>query len=92
MRRIERKVLRLNDEIHRLREEERLVAGELDMHGHLDDDARRDAAVGGPAERREAYETAKDVDRFRAVLQAIHAELRRLEQKRDRLLDRMGGP
>ena len=43
MRRRERKLFKINDEIAALREAERLAEEELIFHQHLDDDAKRDA-------------------------------------------------
>jgi hypothetical protein len=88
--RLEKRLFRLNDEILRLQEEERLTAAELNMLEHLDDDARRDAAGGGPLERGDARESAADVARFRRTLGALQTEREALEAKRDRLLARLG--
>jgi SMC interacting uncharacterized protein involved in chromosome segregation len=74
LRRIERKLLKINDEIAALTRDEHRVAQELGMLRHLDDDAQRDAAVGGPLER--------DLARLGAQREA-------LEQKRQRLLARL---
>lgn len=90
MRRIERRLLRLNEALQRLRREEELVAGELDMHRHLADDAGRDAAVSGtPDDRADARDTSRDVARFEEALAAVRAKVVRLEAKRDRLLGRL---
>ena len=51
MARIHDRLFRLTDKIDRLREERRLTDAELGMLEHIDDDAQRDAAVGGPLER-----------------------------------------
>lgn len=84
-------MLQLNDELARLRKEEELAAGELEMHRHLDDDTRRDAAVSdSPADRADAYQSGKDVARFERVLERIRRHRARLEEKRQRLLDRLG--
>jgi hypothetical protein len=91
MRLIERRLLRLNTEIGRVRRELGLVEGELGMHRHLADDATRDAAVtDAPVERAEAREAAKDVARMQTVLEAVRRQLSGLEAKRDGLLDRLG--
>ena len=90
MARIHDRLFRLTDQINRLREEERLTDGELGMLEHIDDDARRDAAGGGPLERDDARMTASDVDRFRKTLGHLRSKRRRLEQKRERLLKRLG--
>jgi len=90
MSRIHDRLFRLNERIDRLRAEERLTAGELGMLEHIDDDAQRDAAVGGPLERDEARMTAGDVERFRRTLASMADKLSRLEAKRERLLKRLG--
>lgn len=90
MSRIHDRLFRLNEEIDRLRAEERLTAGELGMLEHIDDDAQRDAAVGGPLERDDARMTAADVERFRRTLASMDARLSRLVAKRERLLRRLG--
>ena len=90
MARIHDRLFRLNEEIARLQEQERLTAAELDVLRHLDDDARRDAAVGGPLERDDARSTAADVARFTGALAHLRDRRERLEAKRDRLLARLG--
>ncbi|MCB2222900.1 MAG: hypothetical protein KQH83_01895 [Actinobacteria bacterium] len=92
MTRLHDRLFRLTDDIDRLREEERRTAAELDVLLHLDDDARRDAAVGGPIEREDARMTAADVARFRRALRLLAAKRERLEWKRERLLQRLGPP
>jgi hypothetical protein len=89
MRRVERRLLAINDEVERLRREVRLTAEELRIHEHLDDDARRDAAVGGPIEREDARITGSDVSRFERVLERLEARIARLERQRDRLLSKL---
>jgi hypothetical protein len=88
---MERRLLRLNDELERLAEEERLAAGELEMHRHLDDDARRDAAVSdSPVDRADAYQSGKEVARFERVLVRIRGRRAKLEMKRQRLTGLLG--
>jgi hypothetical protein len=90
MSRLHDRLFRLGDRIEHLREQERLTAAELEMLVHLDDDAQRDAAAGGPLERDDARMTAADVARFRKNLAVINAKRRHLERKRARLLKRLG--
>jgi hypothetical protein len=91
MGRLEEKIFRLNDEIAALREAERLAAEELVYHQHLDDDARRDAAVSDhPIDRADARETTADVARFRAHLDRLAKARAKLESRRDRLLKKLG--
>jgi hypothetical protein len=85
----ENRILRISEEIARLREESRLTAEELRIHQHLDDDARRDAAVGGPIERDDARITSTDVQRFAALISSLETRIARLDKKRTRLLARL---
>lgn len=90
MKRIERKLFEIGDEINRLAQAEQLAKEELIYHEHLNDDAQRDAAVSGsPLDRSDARETASDVSRFERHLADLHAKRQKLEQKRQKLLDRL---
>jgi hypothetical protein len=90
MRRDERRLFRLNDELQRLRRDLELTAGELEMHRHLDEDARRDAAVSGsPLDRADAHQTSRDVHRVGAALEALRVRIARLEEQRRRLLSKL---
>ncbi len=91
MRFVERRLLKLNDEIQRLRRERELAEGELGFHRHLSDDATRDAVVSDlPAERAEARDAAKDVARLQAAVEDVRRKIARLEAKRERLLGQLG--
>ena len=92
MRWVERRLLRIGDEIVRLRREEEIAEGELAMHRHLADDAVRDAAVHGGLERAEARDARKDVAALERALAQTRRGLERLETKRERLLRRMNPP
>ena len=88
---LHRRLFRLNERLEHLAEDERLAAAELEVHRHLDDDARRDAAVSGnPIDREDARDTAADVARFGHLLADLQEKRRRLEAKRERLLARLG--
>lgn len=92
MKRIERKLFKIGDEIQALLEAERLAREELIYHQHLNDDAQRDAAVSdNPMDRADARETAGDVDRFERHLQKLQDRRRELEAKQARLVGRLGG-
>jgi hypothetical protein len=83
----ERRLLRLNDEIQRLRREEGLAEGELGFHRHLSDDATRDAVVSElPLDRADARDAAKDAARLQSSLEDVRRKILRLEAKRERLL------
>jgi hypothetical protein len=92
VRRIERKIFRLSDEIARLVGEERLVAEELGYHRHIADDALRDAEVGSADDRAFAKETEGDVPRFERALEALRKRREQLENKRAELLAKLEGP
>lgn len=90
MRRIERRLFNLNDEIAALAADERLVEEELSIHRHLDDDTQRDAAVtGNPIDRADARETRSDVRRFELHLAQLRRKRAVLEAKRDRLIKKL---
>ena len=90
MKRIERKLFQIGDEIKALEDAERLAHEELIYHQHLNDDAQRDAAVSdSPLDRADARETAGDVDRFERHLSSLRAQRKRLEERRRRLLDKL---
>lgn len=90
MRRHEKKLFALNDQLVALRAERQQVEAELNMHRHINDDAQRDAAVGNAADRADAHDTAADVARFERHLRRLDASERKLEEKRRRLLGRLG--
>ena len=91
MKRIERKLFRISDEIEALERAEILAAEELIYHEHLNDDTQRDAAVSGnPIDRADARETASDVARFSRHLDDLRRRKSKLEKKRSKLLERMG--
>lgn len=89
VKRIHRKLFRLNDQIRRLQEEAAGVAAELEYHRAIDEDAQRDAAVGNYIDREEAGLTAADVRRFERALAELDDRKAKLSEKRDRLLGRL---
>ena len=90
MKRIERRIFSLGDEIEKLRESERLAREELVYHEHLDDDARRDAVVSdSPLDRDDARVTGQDVARARRVVEKLVARRLGLEEKRQALIDKL---
>jgi hypothetical protein len=91
MRRTERRLFKLNEELARLRRDEELTRGELEMHAHLFDDFQRDALVtDAPADRADARASGKDVARLRGALEAVRARIERTERAREDLLRRLG--
>jgi hypothetical protein len=91
MRRTERRLFALADEVAHLKETRRQVEAELAVLEHLHDDARRDAAVGGPIEREDDRESGRDVARFRRLLIDLTGRIERIEAKRARLVGRLDG-
>ena len=91
MRRLEKRIFRLVDEIARLGDEIRLAEEELAVLRHLDDDARRDAAVtGNPVDRDDARVTAQDVARFERHVMELRRRRAELDERRRRLVGRLG--
>jgi len=86
VRRIEKKILGLNDKIVALVEERRLVAEELSYHRHINDDAQRDAAIGDSNDRSFARASRRDVARFEAAELRLSVKISQLTEKRDHLL------
>ncbi len=90
MRRLEKRLFAITDEIDRLRETVRQTEEEWYVLQHLDDDAQRDAAVGGPIDRDDALATARDVARFQKLITELRKRLDHLEAKRTELLSHLG--
>ncbi|MFB3044170.1 MAG: hypothetical protein ACE1Y9_01700 [Acidimicrobiia bacterium] len=86
LKRIHRRLFRLNENIAKLEEEARNVDAELEYHRSIDEDAQRDAAVGNYIDREEAGLTAADVRRFEKTLADLNSKRDALVTKRDRLL------
>jgi transposase len=86
--RIEKKLLKLLDQVAVLDQRRLLVEAELEAHRHIDDDAQRDAALG--IEPLEATSTRDDVARFERLLADIDYRREALEQRRTHLLSRLG--
>jgi hypothetical protein len=89
VKRIHRRLFRLNEKIARIDQEARQVGAELEMHRSINDDAQRDAAVGNYIDREEAGLTSADVRRFERTLNLLDEQRARLVRKRDQLLARL---
>ena len=90
MKRTERTLFRLGDQIAAIEEAIHLAREELIFHDHLNDDAQRDAAVSeSPIDRSDARETASDVQRMRAHIAGLEKRRMKLYAKRSRLLARI---
>lgn len=90
LKRVHRRIFRLNDRIAALEEEAKQVASELDYHRSINEDAQRDAVDGNYIDREEAGATAADVRRFEKTLADLKAKIEKLTFKRDRLLATKG--
>lgn len=91
MKRVHRRIFRLNDRIAALGSEAEQVAAELELHRSIDADAQRDAVVGNYIDREEAGLTAADVRRFEKTLAGLERKKARVVAKRDRLLASIPG-
>jgi predicted RNase H-like nuclease (RuvC/YqgF family) len=89
VKRVHRKLFRLNEEIAALQAEANQVAAELEYHRSINDDAQRDAAVGNYIDREEAGLTRSDVRRFERALSDLETQRARLSAKRDKLLAKL---
>ncbi|HEY7282297.1 MAG TPA: hypothetical protein VID47_11960 [Actinomycetota bacterium] len=90
VRRTERRLFKLNEELARLRRDEELTRGELEMHSHLHDDDQRDAVVSdAPADRFDARQSGKDVVRLQRALDDLRSRIDRVERHRADLLARL---
>lgn len=90
MRRIERKLFGIHDEIAALQRDVGLAEEELNIHRHLNDDTQRDAVVSGsPLDRADARRTESDVRRFEDHIARLRRRIAVLEAKRDRLVRKL---
>ena len=86
LKRVHRRIFRLNEKIAKLEKEAAQVEAELEYHRSINEDAQRDAAVGNYIDREEAGLTAADVKRFESTLADLDAKREKSVTKRDRLL------
>ncbi len=86
LKRVHRRIFRLNEKIAKLEKEAAQVEAELEYHRSINEDAQRDAAVGNYIDREEAGLTAADVKRFESTLADLDSKGEALVSKRDRLL------
>ncbi len=86
LKRVHRRLFRLNEKIVKLEDEAGQVEAELEYHRSINEDAQRDAAVGNYIDREEAGLTAADVRRFESTLADLNSKRKALVTKRDRLL------
>lgn len=86
LKRIHRRIFRLNDKIAVLEKEAHQTSAELEYHRSINDDAQRDAVGGNYIDREEAGLTSADVRRFEKTIADLDAKREKLEAKRDHLL------
>ncbi len=86
VKRIHRRIFRLNDKIATLERESRQASAELEYHRSINEDAQRDAAIGNYIDREEAGLTSADVRRFEKTIAVLDAKREKLEFKRDHLV------
>jgi hypothetical protein len=89
LKRIHRRLFRINERIAEIEAETRQVEAELEYHRSINEDAQRDAAVGNYIDREEAGLTAADVRRFEKTISALNQKKARLIDKRSQLLARL---
>ena len=89
VKRIHRRLFRLNEKIATLEKEAEQVAAELEYHRSINEDAQRDAAVGNYIDREEAGRTAGDVRRFEKTAFYLKVRRAKLIKTRDRILRRL---
>lgn len=89
MKRIHRRLFRLNESIGKIEAEINQVQAELEYHRSINEDAQRDAIVGNYIDREEAGLTAADVRRFEKTLSLLEARKVKLADKRAQLLARL---
>jgi multidrug resistance efflux pump len=90
LKRIHRRIFRLNDKISKLEAEIANAEAELEFHRSIDDDAQRDAAIGNYIDREEAKSTSADVRRFEKTIDQLRSKHADLVTKRDHLIATLG--
>jgi hypothetical protein len=89
VKRIHRRIFRLNEKIALLQTEADQIAAELEYHRSINEDAQRDAAIGNYIDREEAGLTSADVRRFEKTLSSLDQKRTSLIDKRNRLLAKL---
>jgi hypothetical protein len=89
VKRIHRRLFRLNEQIAQLDGHMQQATAELEYHRSINEDAQRDAAVGNYIDREEAGLTAADVRRFERAIANLGETRQKLVVKRDRLLAKL---
>lgn len=89
VKRIHRRLFRLNEQIANIERELASTEAELEYHRAIDEDAQRDAAVGNYIDREEAGLTSADVKRFEKAIERLRRRRAGLIEKRDALLTQL---
>ena len=89
MRKIERMLFRLNDQISETRKEMEAVAEEFRFHAGLHDEAKHNAIAGHAVDRVHFGKIKGDRDRFARAVAKTEERLGKLERKRDRLMQEL---
>ena len=84
VRRIERRLFVINDQLMRLQQDREVIDAELSALRMIDDDAQRDAVMGH--DRLEATATRNDVLRFERALTVLVRRIERLGERRRSLV------
>jgi hypothetical protein len=90
VKRLEKKLFRLTDELRSLDVEEQRLVAELAEHERLHHDARLDAVDGAADDRAAFREIEPDLARFRRALDDLRTRRALLEEKRATLLAKLG--
>jgi hypothetical protein len=90
VKRLEKKLFRITDEIRALDDEERRLAAELAEHERLHHDARLDAIDGNADDRAAFREIEPDLARFQRALDDVRNRRAALEERRSVLLAKLG--
>jgi flagellar motility protein MotE (MotC chaperone) len=86
LRKIERSLFRLSDQISDVKTEIQAIAEEFRFHADLHDDAENNAVAGHAEDRVHFGEIKGDKDRFAKAVAKAEDRLAKLESKRDKLL------
>lgn len=89
LRKIERALFRLNDQISETRKEIEAVAEEFRFHAGLHDEAEHNAIAGHAEDRVHFGKISGDRDRFARAVAKTEERLVKLERKRDKLLEEL---
>ena len=90
VRRVEKKLFRITDELQAVREEEARLAAEVEEHRNRHHEARLDAIDGHADDRAYFKDIESDLARFERALRQVEQRRAGLEEERVRLLAKLG--